>query len=157
MNKDYNYIAAVEKAIAEKYGKDTVQDFRSGWEPDKESAYLSQLGERRKKLLKKHKRKKTHTVGDIEIKTKRKPSTSQRSCPVCKTYSFSSRDDLYMNRFKCCQQCYIDYVEFREERWKSGWRPGDEDWKPPLFKRMGRFFKAYFNKLIWRIKTWLQF
>ena len=91
MNKDYNYIAAVEKAIAEKYGKDTVQDFRSGWEPDKESAYLSQLGERRKKLLKKYKRKKTHTVGDIEIKTKRKPSTSQRSCPVCKTYSFSTQ------------------------------------------------------------------
>ena len=130
MNKDYNYIAAVEKAIAEKYGKDTVQDFRAGWKSDKENVYLSQLSDRRKKLVKNYERKKTYTAGEIEIKTKRKRSTGQRSCPVCKTYSFSSRDDLYMNRFKCCQQCYIDYVEFREERWKSGWRPGDRDWKP---------------------------
>ena len=36
MSKDYNYIAAVEKAISEKYGKDTVQDFRSTWATDKE-------------------------------------------------------------------------------------------------------------------------
>ena len=34
--KDYNLIAAFEKAIVEKYGKNTVQDFRSHWEEEKE-------------------------------------------------------------------------------------------------------------------------
>lgn len=42
-NKDYDYLASVEKAIAEKYGKDTVQDFRSSWEEDREKEYLEQL------------------------------------------------------------------------------------------------------------------
>ena len=41
--KDYDFVAAVEVAIAEKYGKDTVQDFRSKWDSDKEKAYLEQL------------------------------------------------------------------------------------------------------------------
>ena len=36
MKHDPNYIAAIEKAIAEKYGKDTVQDFRNEWQEDKE-------------------------------------------------------------------------------------------------------------------------
>lgn len=157
MSKDYNYIAAVEKAISEKYGKDTVQDFRSGWQPDKENQYLGQLKERRKKLSKKHKRRTSYTVGDVEIRISRKPSTSSRSCPVCKTYSFSSADDLYMNRFKCCEKCYIDYVEFREERWKNGWRPGDPAWKPPLLTRLGSFFRAMVSKTFWRIKKWLPF
>ena len=57
MNKDYNYIAAVEKAIAKKYGKETVQDFRSGWKQEKEQSYLGQLTDRRKKLQKKHRTK----------------------------------------------------------------------------------------------------
>ena len=48
--KDPNYIAAVEKAITEKYGKDTVQDFRNEWEEEKEKEYLKQL----KSLVKKN-------------------------------------------------------------------------------------------------------
>ena len=32
-------------------------------------------------------------------------------------------DDLYMNKFDCCFNCYIQYVEGREARWHSGWRP----------------------------------
>ena len=48
---------------------------------------------------------------------------SERTCPVCDTYSFNKKDDLYMNRFDCCFKCYINFVEDREERWESGWRP----------------------------------
>ena len=47
--KDPNYIAAVEKAITEKYGKDTVQDFRNEWKEEKEKEYLNQLKEMRVK------------------------------------------------------------------------------------------------------------
>ena len=39
MKKDPNYIAAIEKAIAEKYGKNTVQDFRNEWDENREAEH----------------------------------------------------------------------------------------------------------------------
>ena len=124
--KDPNIIAAIEKAIAEKYGKDTVQDFRNEWEEDKEKEYLNQLKEMRVKRDKFSTSKEEITVGDVKIKKRPDRQKEDRSCPVCKTYSFSRRDDLYMNRFKCCYDCYVDFIEYREEAWKSGERPTKE-------------------------------
>ena len=120
--KELNYIAGVEKAIAEKYGKDTVQDFRNEWHEDKEKVYLEQLRERNEKK------------GFLTSKkvTKKK---QERTCPVCKTYSFSPKDDLYMNRFKCCYECYIDFVERREDRWESGERPTEDNIQNALKRR----------------------
>ena len=46
-NVHYDYNAAVEKPVAEKYGKETVQDFRSLWQVEKEKDYLQQLKKRR--------------------------------------------------------------------------------------------------------------
>ena len=54
---------------------------------------------------------------------------SNRSCPVCHVYSFDLNDDLYMNRYECCKKCYIKWVEGREERWKTGWRPNENNSK----------------------------
>ncbi len=106
--KDPNYIAAVEKAIAEKYGKNTVQDFRGEWSEEKEQEYLRQI-----------KTSKTKT------KRQKKINKVSRTCPVCKTYSFSSRDDLYMNRFQCCYDCHVKYMpnQYYEKKWLDGWRP----------------------------------
>ena len=50
-----------------------------------------------------------------------------RNCPVCQAYSFELRDDVYMAKFDCCFKCYIQWVDGREARWKTGWRPGDEN------------------------------
>ena len=124
--KDPNTIAAIEKAIAEKYGKDTVQDFRNEWEENKEKEYLNQLKEMRVKRDKFSTSKEEITVGDVKIKKRRDRQKEDRTCPVCKTYSFSRRDDLYMNRFKCCYDCYVDFIEYREEAWKNGERPTKE-------------------------------
>ena len=49
--------------------------------------------------------------------------SQNRTCPVCNTYSFNSKDDVYMKKFECCCKCYIQWVDGREERWKTGWRP----------------------------------
>ena len=133
--KDPNTIAAIEKAIAEKYGKDTVQDFRNEWEEDKEKEYLNQLKEMRVKRDKFSTSKEEITVGDVKIKKRRDRQKEDRTCPVCKTYSFSRRDDLYMNRFKCCYDCYVDFVEYREEAWKNGERPTDEHIQNALRRR----------------------
>ena len=121
-NKDYNYLAGLEKAVAEKYGKDAVQDFRSTWEESKENCYLEQLAERNKRKTSNTKKKDTSKKQD-------------RTCPVCKTYSFSPKDDLYMNRFKCCFECYIDFVERREDRWENGYRPTEENIQTALTRR----------------------
>jgi transposase-like protein len=133
--KDPNYLAAVEKAITEKYGKDTVQDFRNQWQEDKEKDYLKQLKRLTKKNDNLSSTKEEFVVGDIKITKRRSKQKQDRTCPVCKTYSFSRRDDLYMNRFKCCHDCYLDFVIGREEAWKNGERPTDEHIEYALRRR----------------------
>ena len=135
MKKDWDYIAAVEKAIAEKYGKDTVQDFRHAWEAGKEKEYLEQIKIRRELDQSKNTLPETVARGDVIIKKKSRKEKKERTCPVCKTYSFSRRDDLYMNRFKCCERCYIFFVEHREERWREGWRPDEDQVKDSLRRK----------------------
>ena len=121
--KDWDYIARLEKAIQKKYGTESVINPKAFWTDEKEKEYLEQLKEvSKKEQSKKDKTDKVEKDGFfipknlITRKTKRK-------CPVCVTYSFNKRDDLYMNKFECCFKCYIQYVEHREERWKEGWRP----------------------------------
>ena len=85
MKKDYNYIAALEKAIAEKYGKDAVQDFRSMWTPEKEKDYLSDLKEKYDK--EKTSKNEVFEVRGVEIRINSIATRKERTCPVCKTYS----------------------------------------------------------------------
>ena len=119
-DRDLNEIAKIEKAIKEKYGEEAIQNPKGSWDKEKENKYLKEL----KSFYKKSSRQKTtEVVGDIKIKTKKTKVAVDRTCPVCGSYSFSLNDDLYMIKFDCCFKCYIQYVEGREERWKSGWRP----------------------------------
>ena len=120
MKKDPNYPIKVEQAIAKKYGEETVQNPKKDWDDAKEENYISQL-------------KQFYTLSTIAndevdidgvlISKKLITKESNRSCPVCNTYSFKSKDDVYMSKFDCCFKCYIQWVEGREERWKKGWRP----------------------------------
>jgi len=55
--KDPDYIAAIERAVTDKYGKQAVQDFRSRWEPEKEKEYLKRLLSAVTFLLKKENRR----------------------------------------------------------------------------------------------------
>ena len=120
--KDPNYIVKLEKAIKEKYGEETIQHPKRDWDEDKEHQYLKDL----KKLY--DSRREDETPDKVEINgvfvaSKLINNDSNRSCPVCNTYSFKSNDDVYMIKFQCCFNCYIQWVEGREERWKTGWRP----------------------------------
>ena len=123
--KDLNYIARVEKAIAEKYGSETIQNPKSQWTEEKEEQYLEQLKKLQKKSdLLQEKIEKIEFNGFL-ISKKLLNKGSDRTCLTCSTYSFDSKDDVYMNKFGCCFKCYVQHVEDREERWRSGWRPGD--------------------------------
>ena len=120
--KDLNEIAKIEKAIKEKYGEEAIQNPKGSWDKEKETKYLEDLKAFYKRSVRE---KKTEVVGDIKIKTKKSAHKVERTCPVCGSYSFSQQDDLYMTKFECCFECYIQYIEGREERWKTGWRPNN--------------------------------
>lgn len=120
--KDLNKIAKIEKAIKEKYGDEAIQNPKGNWNKEKEAKYLEELKAFHERATR---QKTTEVVGDIKIKKKKTAHEVKRECPVCGSYSFSGTDDLYMTKFECCFKCYVQYVEGREERWKTGWRPNN--------------------------------
>ena len=125
MDKDLNRIAAIERAIKEKYGSDAVAHPRADWDDEKEQKYLEEirkLSERKQAVA-----EKTDKVdnGGFFISKKLLNKETRRECPVCSVYSFDMKDDVYMNKFECCYECYIQYIDGREERWKTGWRPNN--------------------------------
>jgi hypothetical protein len=123
MKEDPNHIAKVEKAIAQKYGKEAIQNPKANWDEDKEKEYLEQLKKLSDKEDKiKEKSEKVETNGFF-VSKKLLTKDSKRECPVCGSYSFKAVDDVYMTKYECCFKCYIQYVEGREERWQKGWRP----------------------------------
>lgn len=122
MKKDLNEIAAIEKAIKDKYGEDAIQNPKKTWDEEKEKKYLQGLKEF---YGKKNKSRRIEKKEGFIVKNKKASNAQSRSCPVCGSYSFNAKDDLYMNKFECCFACYVQYVEDREERWKNGWRPNN--------------------------------
>jgi len=128
--KDYNdpnYIVKVEKAIAKKYGYEAIQNPKANWTPEKEKVYLEQVREFYARQHKLDEKSEKVEVDGIFVPKKLLNRKGDRTCPVCDIYSFSSQDDVYMNKFDCCFKCYVKYVEYREERWLSGWRPEKGD------------------------------
>ena len=122
MKKDPNYAIKIEQAIAKKYGEDAVQHPKKHWDDEKEKEYLTQI----KQFYKVDNQQNDEVeVDGILISKKLLTRESKRSCPVCNTYSFKSNDDVYMSKFGCCEKCYIQWIEGREERWKQGWRPNN--------------------------------
>tara|TARA_Y100000114_G_scaffold157091_1_gene187040 strand:+ start:5862 stop:6233 length:372 start_codon:yes stop_codon:yes gene_type:complete len=118
--KDLNEIAKIEKAIKDKYGKEAIQNPKGNWDEEKEEKYLKQIKDFYSRNIR---AEKIQQEDGFLLKERKTKTEIQRICPVCSSYSFSSRDDLYMTKFDCCFDCYIQYVQGREERWKSGWRP----------------------------------
>ena len=124
MKHDPTHIAKIEKAIKDKYGDEAIINPKSQWDDDKEKEYIEEL----KKLSKKdrvsyYKPESVDNNGTLITKKLINKDNVERTCPVCKEYSFDTKDDVYMKKLQCCYGCYIQYVDGREERWQSGWRP----------------------------------
>ena len=125
---DLNDIARFEKAIAKKYGPEAIENPRKHWNDEKEKSYQDQI----KKLAEKErsfeeKDDKVEQDGFLISKKLLNKDTTRRTCPVCNAYSFKIKDDVFMNKFECCYKCYIQWVDNREERWLSGWRPNKQE------------------------------
>ena len=123
MKKDPNDIAAMEKAISKKYGSEAVVNPKSTWDESKEEDYIKQVKKVAKKTTSFVESRDKIELNGFLLSEKLINKESKRTCPVCDVYSFDKKDDLYMNRFECCFKCYVTFVEDREERWESGWRP----------------------------------
>ena len=127
MKEDPNYIVKVEKAITEKYGEEAVQNPKSNWNEEKEQDYLEQLKKLSKKERKRQESRDKVDNNGFFISKKLLNRESKKVCSVCDKYFLNLKDELFMNKHECCYSCYIQWVEGREERWETGWRPeGDK-------------------------------
>lgn len=124
--KDPNKIVRYEKAIKKKYGADAIQNPNANWDDDKEEAYLETTKKFQSKVAKYNEDNDLVESEGFLMPKRLLNSESNRTCPTCSTYSFDKGDDFYMHKFDCCQKCFIQYVEGREERWLAGWRPPKE-------------------------------
>jgi formate dehydrogenase maturation protein FdhE len=123
--KELDRLAAVEKAISQKYGKETIQNPRSEWNEEKEKEYIEQMKDFYKAKSLKEKWQDKINVNGIKATKKLLNRESLRTCPVCGKFPKKSMDDVCLLKFDCCNRCYIQYVEGREDRWKEGWRPSE--------------------------------
>jgi len=121
--QDPDYAIKVEKAIAEKYGIETVQHPEKDWTPEKEQEYIEQRRLLNEKIRNLSEKTEKVEVQGVLISKKLLNKDSNRVCSTCDTYSFDTKDNIYMNRYDCCRQCYITWIEGRKERWEAGWRP----------------------------------
>ena len=127
MSDKQDYIVKLEKAISQKYGEEATYNPKRFWDEEKEKQYLQQSVEEQQKFAKNAESQDKIEADGFLINKKLLNRDHNRTCPVCSKYSFHPRDDLYMNKFKACFRCYIQYIEGgREERWKNGWRPNKE-------------------------------
>ena len=123
--KNWNKIAKIEQAISEKYGDDAIQNPKANWTDDKEQEYLKQISKLAEKEYSLFDKDLKVEVNGVLVPKKLLNKESNRTCGVCSVYSFDVQDDVYTNKYDCCSKCYIQWVEDREERWQSGWRPNN--------------------------------
>ncbi len=126
MQKDLNYIAKLEKAISQKYGDLAAINPRSLWNEEKEKQFVEDLKSSYKKEDANQKTKEKIEHEGILINKKLLNQSSKKICEGCNQYSFDKKDDVYLLKFTSCHDCYIKYIEDRENRWLSGWRPKTE-------------------------------
>lgn len=48
-------------------------------------------------------------------------------CPICEEFMKGNQSTRTYYDWGCCMHCHIEFVEDREERWRSGWRPSAEE------------------------------
>jgi len=121
--EDPDYALKIEKAIIDKFGADAVQHPAKNWTPEKEKEYIEELKKLTERMNKLSEKTEKIEVQGVLISKKLLNKDSNRVCSVCDVYSFDTKDDVYVNKYSCCYRCYIQWIEGREKRWTTGWRP----------------------------------
>ena len=116
MSEDLDYVAELEVAISKKYGEAAVRDPATYWDATLEDSYLKQKKEQIRRKDQSLDDNKKEALSDKRLLN---TTINNRSCPECVRYSFSIRDDVYMLKYSCCYECFIQFVEGREEAWRK--------------------------------------
>ena len=124
-DKDFNQIAQIEKAIKQKYGNEAVANPHANWDEVKEKEYLRQMKEFYQKTKRNEEWQDKIDINGIKVSKKLLNRESLKGCSVCGKFPEKSLDDVCLIKFECCHTCYIKFVEDREERWETGWRPDE--------------------------------
>jgi hypothetical protein len=127
MSDKPNEIAAIERAISKKYGDSATRNPKANWCPEKEREYLQQSKELYEKVRKNDEWQEKIEVNGVKVSKKLLNRESLISCSVCRNFAKGVMDDVCLSKFNCCNACYINYVEGREDRWMKGWRPQNEN------------------------------
>jgi hypothetical protein len=123
VKRDLNQIAAMENAIKKKYGGEAIVNPLKDWTPEKEKDYLKQL---QQIVFEGDNDATTDEFEDLNgvlIHKKLVNRRKENRCGTCKSKIVNLDDDVSCTKFGACYKCYINYIESREERWKTGWRP----------------------------------
>jgi hypothetical protein len=126
MKKDLNYVAALEKAVAEQYGDTATINPKSLWTEEQEKEYKVYIEQVLKQEYEREQTKEKVVDGEIEISKNILKHEDRKNCPLCKKFLFNPKHSVFLQKFDTCFTCYVSYVEDREERWLSGWRPDQE-------------------------------
>jgi len=113
--KDWDYIARLEKAIAKKYGDMATHNPSHHWDEEKEKEYLEQLKEQCKKEDAHSSRKEHKEMDGVLISTKLVNKSGFDVCPACSKHGLNVKDEVHMYKHNCCFACYIKNIEGREE------------------------------------------
>ena len=126
MSEDLDYVVKLEKAIKEKYGSKAILNPRSLWDEKKEQKHKTAQEKFHQKRTRNSSFDEKEQLEGFLVSKKLINKESLTTCSTCGKYSFEKRDDFYFQKYDCCYQCFIQYVDGREERWFSGWRPKEE-------------------------------
>ena len=121
--KDWDYIAKIEKAIKQKYGDEAIQNPANFWDEQKEKDYIEQLKELATKEEAYEEQTEKVEINGFLVPKKLLSKEGKKKCLTCGSFCLKINDDISMVKYECCYECYIQHVEGREDRWNSGWRP----------------------------------
>ena len=96
-DKDLNKIAAIEKAITEKYGAEAVANPRANWDEQKETEYLEQMREFYQKVKKNEEWEEKIDINGIKVTKKLLNRESTHTCSVCLGPSLGNQPMMYVS------------------------------------------------------------
>lgn len=117
-DKDWDKIAAYERYFADRYGEEVLQDVRQNLDPDKHKKYRKELDKFYQKIYSNREEQEMIEKNGYRVsKRLLNKEVPPRTCGVCDSYSFNVKDDIYLLKFGCCFDCFIEFVEGREDEW----------------------------------------
>lgn len=111
MTGNIEYIQALEKAIKDKYGDLATMNPKHFWDDKKEKDYIEETKKVVKKEYTSRDSKERIEVEGIFVSKNVLSNKENRTCNICKKYSFEKRDDVYIKKFNACYKCYLCKIE----------------------------------------------